>query len=104
MSIPLLFMRRQPCPSGGTVLPNSDINGPHRVSFIVVLPTCVDYAHLSTAWQDNPVFPAGEILIPSIDTLASADTHVFDGDDPEENFRQAQVKMMELWARVLPHS
>ena len=102
MSIPMLFMRCQPCPEGSDLTPNSAINGPHRVSYIVALPTCVDYTHMRTAWQDNPLFPDGEILRPSIDTLAREDTYVFDGPDPAENLAQAKRKMSELWSRVDP--
>jgi hypothetical protein len=102
MSIPMLFRRNQPCPPGSDIQPNSDINGPHRVSYIVALPTYTDYTHLRTAWQDNPVFPEGEICIPSIDILGDENTFVFDGPDPDANYRQAHAKMKELWAQASP--
>ena len=104
MPIPMLFMRSTPCPPGGALTPNTQNNGPQRVSYIVALPTCVDYTYLRTAWQDNPLFPEGEIFIPSIDLLAPEDTFVFDGEDSKENYEQAKRKMIELWSQVPPTS
>jgi hypothetical protein len=104
--IPQLHMRHQPCPEGGPVLPNSyhlDETGRHRVriSYIVALPDHSDFTYRKTAWQDNPNFPEGQIHVPSIDILAEENTFIFDGDDPEENYRQALVKMKELWAQAM---
>lgn len=100
MSMPLLFRRDQPCQHGSATKPNSNIKSPHRVSYIVALPECTDYTYLSTSWQDNPDFPEGEITIPSIDLLSKENTFVFDGDDPDENYRQAHAKMKQLWAQA----
>jgi hypothetical protein len=109
MRIPMLFLRMQPCPPDSPVRPNSarinpdgHLTGYHpvRESYVVAYPTHTDYSSVSTAWQDNPLFPEGEMYLPGIDLLAQEDTYVFDGDSPKENLRQALAKMKELWMRV----
>lgn len=70
-------------------------------TYIVVLPTAIDETYIETSWQDNDIFPTGEIYHPTIDTVDPKDIYIFDSEDEEENHRQALLKMKELWAQVV---
>lgn len=77
-----------------------DPNSTKPTSYIVVLPMHLDETYVETAWQGNSDFPSGEMHQPSIDILDKKDTYIFDSDDSHENYRQALLKMKELWAQV----
>lgn len=110
--IPMLFIRLYGCTNENGLISNTSRRTleapslPARLSYVVMNPSANSWKFYDSRWMsDERVITdhttGHSILVHDVDIVDDEDVFIFDLDDPIEAYRQALMKMQELWAQII---